>query len=57
MEKAEEIPVVIHGTYFKPWAIIKNEGLSKMNRNHIHFASGFFGEEGVISGMLLLFIL
>ncbi|XP_019700842.1 tRNA 2'-phosphotransferase 1 [Harpegnathos saltator] len=29
---------IIHGTYFKHWAKIKTEGLSRMRRNHIHFA-------------------
>ena len=46
-----QIPTVIHGTYLKAWDIIKHEGLSRMNRNHIHFAAGAPGEEGVISGM------
>ncbi|XP_011255922.1 tRNA 2'-phosphotransferase 1 [Camponotus floridanus] len=31
---------IIHGTYFKYWTTIKNEGLSRMKRNHIHFAKG-----------------
>jgi len=31
---------IIHGTYFKYWRKIKTEGLSRMNRNHIHFAKG-----------------
>lgn len=31
---------IIHGTYFKYWTKIKVEGLSRMNRNHIHFAKG-----------------
>jgi 2'-phosphotransferase len=52
---AEEIPVVIHGTYFEPWATIKNDGLSRMSRNHIHFASGIFGDNAVISGMFFLY--
>jgi len=48
---SSEAPKVIHGTNFKAWEAIKNLGLSKMNRNHIHFAAGEPGEEGVISGM------
>lgn len=44
-------PTVIHGTYLKSWSIIEKEGLSKMGRNHIHFAAGFPKEGGVISGM------
>lgn len=31
---------IIHGTYFKYWTKIKAQGLSRMNRNHIHFAKG-----------------
>ncbi|XP_029159851.1 tRNA 2'-phosphotransferase 1 [Nylanderia fulva] len=31
---------IIHGTYFKCWTTIKTEGLSRMKRNHIHFAKG-----------------
>lgn len=31
---------IIHGTYFKCWPKIKIEGLSRMKRNHIHFAKG-----------------
>lgn len=46
-----EAPEVIHGTYLKSWDIIKNQGLNKMGRNHIHFAAGEPGENGVISGM------
>jgi len=31
---------IIHGTYFKYWSKIKTEGLSRVKRNHIHFAKG-----------------
>lgn len=50
---AEEYPNVIHGTNPKAWALIAQDpkGLSKMKRNHIHFATGLLGDEGVISGM------
>ncbi|ORX92135.1 putative tRNA 2'-phosphotransferase [Basidiobolus meristosporus CBS 931.73] len=44
-------PNVIHGTYLEKWKVIAESGLSKMSRNHIHFASGLVGEEKVISGM------
>ena len=50
MASAKEIPVVVHGTYHKGWAVIKHDGLSRMGRNHIHFASGHFTDEAVISG-------
>ncbi|XP_068728498.1 tRNA 2'-phosphotransferase 1-like isoform X3 [Montipora capricornis] len=42
-------PVVLHGTYRDCWPQIKAQGLSRMKRNHIHFAPGEPGEEGVIS--------
>ncbi|XP_063418758.1 uncharacterized protein LOC134701538 [Mytilus trossulus] len=48
---AKEVSMVIHGTYYNSWEKIKNTGLSRMNRNHIHFAAGEPGENGVISGM------
>jgi len=31
---------IIHGTYLKYWPQIKAQGLSRMKRNHIHFAKG-----------------
>jgi len=49
--RASEIPTVIHGTYFKNWTKIKTEGLSRMNRLHIHFSPGELGDSQVISGM------
>ncbi|XP_060077881.1 uncharacterized protein LOC132557400 [Ylistrum balloti] len=48
---ANEVDQVIHGTYWKSWEIIQKTGLSRMGRNHIHFAAGEPGENGVISGM------
>ncbi|KAL6075728.1 2'-phosphotransferase [Balamuthia mandrillaris] len=44
-------PTVVHGTYRAAWASIKATGLSRMQRNHIHFAKGILGSENVISGM------
>jgi 2'-phosphotransferase len=43
--------IVVHGTYRNAWKSIKKQGLSKMTRNHIHFAVGTPGESHVISGM------
>ena len=43
---------VVHGTYLRFWEQIRRSGgLSRMRRNHIHFAAGLPGEDGVISGM------
>ena len=47
----DEATKVIHGTNFKAWNEIQKKGLSRMKRNHIHFAAGEPGSEGVISGM------
>ncbi|XP_064402906.1 tRNA 2'-phosphotransferase 1-like [Halichondria panicea] len=49
--RAEDAPTVVHGTNKKAWGSIQAEGLSRMKRNHIHFATGLPGESGVISGM------
>ncbi|KAG7167212.1 tRNA 2'-phosphotransferase 1-like [Homarus americanus] len=46
-----DVPAVIHGTYHRHWSSIKQQGLSRMNRTHIHFTPGAPGESGVISGM------
>eukprot|EP01063_Lacrimia_lanifica_P038553 TRINITY_DN822_c0_g1_i1.p2 TRINITY_DN822_c0_g1~~TRINITY_DN822_c0_g1_i1.p2 ORF type:complete len:208 (+),score=90.02 TRINITY_DN822_c0_g1_i1:87-710(+) len=46
-----QAPVAVHGTYKKAWPIIQKEGLSKMARQHVHFAKGLPGDNGVISGM------
>ncbi|KAJ1822625.1 tRNA 2'-phosphotransferase [Coemansia sp. RSA 2599] len=42
---------VIHGTTKDKIALIREKGLSRMQRTHIHFASGLFGDKGVVSGM------
>jgi len=47
---AAEIPMAVHGTTLRAWENIRSEGLSKMNRNHIHLAQGVPGDM-VISGM------
>jgi len=47
-----DVDCLIHGTYRKSWELIREEGLSRMKRNHIHLARGIPGvDEGVISGM------
>jgi 2'-phosphotransferase len=42
--------LVIHGTNDESWQKIQNFGLCKMQRNHIHFTSGY-PEDKPISGM------
>ncbi|KAJ2960960.1 hypothetical protein NQZ79_g3717 [Umbelopsis isabellina] len=47
----EPLPSCVHGTFIKNWPSIEKQGLKRMSRNHIHFAPGMPGEDGVISGM------
>ena len=47
----DSYPYVVHGTTAHAWPMIKNTGLNKMGRNHIHFAIGLPKDAGVISGM------
>lgn len=46
----DETPV-IHGTTLEAWSIIKEMGLSKMGRNHVHCAVGLPGDPKVKSGI------
>ena len=44
--------MVVHGTTLEALELIRQSGgLSRMGRNHIHFATGLPGADGVISGM------
>lgn len=36
---AEAVPLAVHGTYLRHWPAIKREGLKRMSRNHVHFAT------------------
>ncbi|MES1919235.1 hypothetical protein MHBO_001094, partial [Bonamia ostreae] len=40
IQNCKAFPVVVHGTYYTPWQTIKSQGLSRMERNHIHFTKG-----------------
>ncbi|CAG8444607.1 3437_t:CDS:2 [Ambispora leptoticha] len=44
-------PQVIHGTFLSKWKAIYSTGLSKMNRNHMHFSVGRWGDPNVTSGV------
>ncbi|XP_054890163.1 tRNA 2'-phosphotransferase 1 isoform X2 [Poeciliopsis prolifica] len=41
----------VHGSYLRSWPSIQQQGLSRMNRTHIHLSTGLPGEDGIISGM------
>ena len=48
---SSEIPTVVHGTSKRAWQQIETLGLSIMNRQHVHFASGLLSDPNVKSGM------
>ena len=50
-ELSINIDFIVHGTYYKSWSIIKQYGLNKMRRLHIHFAKGLPQDGNVVSGM------
>ncbi|KAI0676105.1 KptA family-domain-containing protein [Trametes maxima] len=52
IKSVSDIPtgIAVHGTTKRAWESIKDAGLSRMTRNHIHLAQGVPGS-GVISGM------
>lgn len=50
IEKASEIPVLIHGTYSRFLPAITTEGLNRMKRNHIHFTRSSVANDNNTSG-------
>lgn len=46
-----EVSNVIHGTYLRNLDAIKSTGLSRMNRNHVHFSYDLPNSKTVISGI------
>lgn len=52
LEDVAQLPMVVHGTSKNLLPIIQREGLSRMERQHVHFATNLPEEQGgVISGM------
>ena len=51
LDETVSIKQCLHGTYYKAWPSIKQQGLSRMNRQHIHFSEDYPGSKDVISGM------
>ncbi|KTG39160.1 hypothetical protein cypCar_00000432, partial [Cyprinus carpio] len=41
----------VHGSYMKHWPSIHSQGISRMNKTHIHLAPALPGDGRVISGM------
>ncbi|XP_061391097.1 tRNA 2'-phosphotransferase 1-like [Musca vetustissima] len=39
LPSAQEVPMAVHGTYYRHWNSIKSGGLKRFQRNHIHFAT------------------
>lgn len=51
LEREEQMPAcVVHGTYRAHWPAIREQGLRRMQRTHVHMAKGLPGEGGVLSG-------
>ena len=52
LEDPRDVATCVHGTYLKFWDSIWTSGLSKMQRNHIHFAeTDGLCDDMVVSGM------
>ena len=47
----EPLPECFHGTTLEAWNLIRESGLSRMGRQHIHMSTGIPGDKQVISGM------
>ncbi|XP_005183157.1 tRNA 2'-phosphotransferase 1 [Musca domestica] len=39
INNAAEVPLAVHGTYYRHWPSIKTHGLKRFQRNHVHFAT------------------
>ncbi|BFG01922.1 tRNA 2'-phosphotransferase 1 [Drosophila madeirensis] len=44
ISNAEQVPLAVHGTYYRCWEAIKAQGLCRMQRNYVHFAVSDVGE-------------
>ncbi|XP_005988908.1 tRNA 2'-phosphotransferase 1 [Latimeria chalumnae] len=52
IEPGTDVPeTAVHGTYLRHWESIRDLGLSRMSRRHIHLAPGLAGDGEVVSGM------
>ncbi|XP_073842342.1 tRNA 2'-phosphotransferase [Musca autumnalis] len=39
IKDVQEVPLAVHGTYYRHWQNIKTMGLKSFQRNHVHFAT------------------
>ncbi|KAL7749442.1 tRNA 2'-phosphotransferase [Sorochytrium milnesiophthora] len=46
-----DVRCAVHGTRRAVWPAIRAQGLSRMARNHVHFAEGMPDDDRVVSGM------
>jgi inhibitor of KinA sporulation pathway (predicted exonuclease)/RNA:NAD 2'-phosphotransferase (TPT1/KptA family) len=51
LSEVKSINHCVHGTYMNVWEPIKQKGLCRMARKHIHMSSAEFGSSDMISGM------
>ncbi|XP_070622330.1 tRNA 2'-phosphotransferase 1 isoform X2 [Erythrolamprus reginae] len=52
LQTLQDFPeTVAHGTLLRHWPAIRQHGLSRMGRTHIHLAPGLPGEGAILSGM------
>merc|ERR1719499_461784 len=61
VEDPSEVPICIHGTYQRYWDPIRETGLNKMGRHHIHFTTSEVQNDEARSGFrkscdLLIFV-
>ena len=47
----DRVREAVHGTSMKAWTLIRERGLSRMRRRHVHLATGLPGHGSVMSGM------
>ncbi|XP_026847061.1 tRNA 2'-phosphotransferase 1 [Drosophila persimilis] len=44
ISNAKQVPLAVHGTYYRCWEAIKAQGLGRLRRNYVHFAVSDVGE-------------
>lgn len=49
--QVSEFPICVHGTSADAWPLIALNGLRRMSRNHIHFATNYSDDRNVVTGL------